>query len=160
MRIAPFIAIQLSFLTTLASGQSVTSAIRAFELPGIWASDCGHGPGPQNEYSDFTVTSQGLVELHNDFGADYDRMVYRIVDAARLSVFRLSLRLVLATDDRIVLDTVTLRSGGRIRNWSTRLGTNILVDNGTMPSANGQETSGMTRCDMRRADRAPLTIRR
>jgi hypothetical protein len=143
----------LLLLTSLASAQSTTSAMKTFGLFGTWATDCGHDPGPQNEYSDFVVTSQGAVELHNDFGPDYDRMVYRVVEATRLSPFRLSLRLVLATDGRIVLDTVTLRSGGRIRNWSSRLGNNVLVENGTMPSANGQETGWMTRCDMQRADR-------
>ena len=136
--------------------------MRAFDL----LSNLGIGlhpvPGPQNAlFGQAQVTAQAAVELRRriSLARIHNRMVYRVVGATRLSLFRLSLRLVLATDERIVLDTVTLRSGGRIRNWSSRLGNSVLVENGIMPSANGQETGWMTRCDMRQADRGLLPFR-
>jgi hypothetical protein len=154
MRKFPIIAIQLLLLTTFANAQSSTSIVKAFGLFGTWAYDCSQAPGPANAYAAFSLTSRGDIELRDDFGADYDEMIYRVVDAQRLSQFRLALRQVLTTDDRIVLDTVTLRAAGRIRNWSSRLadGSNTLVEGGAMPSADGKETEWMTRCDVRRAD--------
>ncbi len=56
---------------------------------GSWADDCSAAPSPANQYAIFSLSSRGNIELRNDFGPDYDEMLYRIVDAKRLSHFRL-----------------------------------------------------------------------
>jgi hypothetical protein len=136
--------------TTLAGAQSPASAIKEFGLLGTWADDCSAKPSPANQYAIFSVTSRGKIELRNDFGPDYDKMVYRIVDAQRLGHFRLALRQLLTSDDQIALNRVMIKASDQIRIWSS-LGSDgsIFVEDGTMPSANGQETGWMARCDVR-----------
>ncbi|HLQ91511.1 MAG TPA: hypothetical protein VK148_15905 [Xanthobacteraceae bacterium] len=75
-------------------------------------------------------------------------MVYRIVQAERVGQDRLYLRQVLTTDHLIVVDVVIWKVNDRIRIWSSRLtdGT-TLVNNGTVASANGQETMWVVRCE-------------
>jgi hypothetical protein len=90
----------LSLGTTLAGGQPPAGAIQQFGLLGTWADD------PANHYAIFSLTSRGNIELQNDFGPNSDQMVYGIADAQRRSHFRLSLRQVLTSDDRIVLATL------------------------------------------------------
>jgi hypothetical protein len=127
--------------------------MKEFGLFGTWAGDCYRPPSPANEFSVFSLTSSGAVELQNNFGTNYDDMVYRIVDVKRVSKFRLALRQLLTTDDRIVLDTVLLRMTDRIRTWSSRLADgSTLVEDGAVPASNGQETGWKNRCDERRAD--------
>jgi hypothetical protein len=75
-----------------AWAQSPASTIKEFGLLGTWADDCRAAPGPANQYAIFSLTSRGNIELRNDFGPDYDEMLYRIVDVQRLSHFRLALR--------------------------------------------------------------------
>jgi hypothetical protein len=147
------VSIQLLLLTTFANAQSAASIVKQFGLFGVWALDCSRAPGPGNAYATVALTADGDIELRDDFGPDYDQMIYRVVDAKRVGAFRLTLRQVLTTDDRIVLDTVTLRAAGRIRNWVSRFadGSSTLVEDGLMPSADGRETGWMTRCDLRRA---------
>ena len=117
---------------------------------GTWADDCGAAHSPANQYATFSLTSRGNIELRNDFGPDYDQMVYRIVDAQRLSHFRLALRQLLTSDDQIVLSTVMMKANDRIRIWSSRGSDgSIFVEDGTMPSGNGQETGWMARCNVR-----------
>jgi hypothetical protein len=163
MRTIFFVAFQLLLLTGLADAQSAANVVKEFGLVGSWAIDCRQPPSPTNAYANFSLTSGGAIELRDDFGPDFDDMIYRIVDAKRIGQFRLSLRQLLTTDDQIVLDTVMLRAGGRIRNWSSRLadGSSVLVDNGVIPLAREQETGWMTRCDVRAAGRgtsAPITL--
>lgn len=146
-------AILLLLLAPHANAQTTAGAMREFDLFGTWAGDCYRPPSPANEFSVFSLTSGGAVELQNNFGANYDDMVYRIVDVKRVSRFRLSLRQLLTTDDRIVLDTVILRAADRIRTWSSRLADgSALVEDGSVPASNGQETGWKNRCDVRRAD--------
>ena len=155
MRRISLVIVQLLLLTVLAHAQSVASVVKEFGLFGSWAIDCRQPPSPTNAYADFSLTSRGAIELRDDFGPDFDDMIYRIVDAKRVGQFRLSLRQLLTTDGQIVLDTVMLRAAGRIRNWSSRLadGSSILVENGLIPLAKEQETGWMTRCDVRSASR-------
>jgi hypothetical protein len=163
MRTIFFVAVQLLLLTGFADAQSAANVVKEFGLVGSWAIDCRQPPSPTNAYANFSLTSGGAIELRDDFGPDFDDMIYRIVDAKRIGQFRLSLRQLLTTDDQIVLDTVMLRAGGRIRNWSSRLadGSSVLVENGIIPLAREQETGWMTRCDVRAAGRgisAPITL--
>jgi hypothetical protein len=156
MRTIFFVAVQLLLLTGFANAQSAANVVAEFGLFGTWAIDCRQPPSPANAYANFSLTSQGAIELRDDFGPDFDDMIYRIVDAKRIGQFRLSLRQLLTTDDQIVLDTVMLRAAGRIRNWSSRLadGSSILVEDGIIPLAREQETGWMTRCDVRGAGNA------
>jgi hypothetical protein len=153
MRRFPLVVAQLLLLTSLVHSQSPVGAVQEFGLIGTWALDCSRPPGPANAYANFALTPEGAVELRDDFGPDYDDMVYRIVEATRVGSFRLAMRQVLTTDDRIVLDTVTLKAAGRIRNWSSQFadGSASLVEDGLLHSDEGRETSWMTRCDLRRA---------
>jgi hypothetical protein len=135
--------------------------MREFRLFGTWAGDCYRPASPANEFSIFSVSARGAVELQNDFGPSYGDMVYRIVDVKRIGQFRLSLRQLLTTDERIVLDTVMLRAADRIRTWSSRfVDGSTLVEDGSVPTTNGQETGWKSRCDERRADRRLAVPRR
>jgi hypothetical protein len=88
--------------------------------------------------------------LRNDFGPIYGDMVYRIVDAQRISQFRMSLHQVLTTDNSVVLDTVMLKANARVRFWSSRgVDGRQYVDDGLVPYANNRETGWMERCDMK-----------
>jgi hypothetical protein len=148
--LAFIVLLQSFFWPTLAGAQSPASAIKEFGLLGTWADDCSAMPSPANQYAIFSLTSRGNIELRNDFGPDYDQMVYRIVDVERLSHFRLALRQLLTTDDQILLNTIMLKANDRIRVWSSRDSNgSILVEDGTIASANGQETGWMVRCDVR-----------
>lgn len=157
---------QLLLFTSIANSQSTNSqspmgVVKEFGLFGIWAIDCSQPPSPENPYANFELTSEGAVEQRDSFGPDYDEMVYRIVEARRVGNFRLAMREVLTTDDRIVLETVALKAAGRIRNWSSRFadGSGTLVEDGLLPSAEGRETGWMTRCDMRRAGDMHFVLR-
>jgi hypothetical protein len=152
----------LALWTTFANAQSATKAIKDFGLLGTWADDCGKNPSPANQYAIFSVTSRGLIQLQNDFGPDYDDMVYRIVDAKRIGALRISLRQLLTSDDQIALDTVMLKAKDRIRVWSSRgADGSTFVRDGAMPSAGDRETGWMARCDVRWAGhRGTASIRR
>ena len=113
------VLVQSCLWTTFAGAQSPASAIKEFGLLGTWADDCSATASPANQYAIFSLTSRGNIELRNDFGPDYDRMVYRIVDAQRLSHFRLLLRQLLTSDDQIASNTVMMKANDRIRVWSS-----------------------------------------
>jgi len=106
------IFVQFPIWVAFASAQSPSSAVREFGLFGTWADDCNTNPSPLNQYASFSISSRGTIQLRNDFGPDYGDMIYRIVDAKRIGLFRISLRQLLTTDDQIALDTVMLKSGG------------------------------------------------
>jgi hypothetical protein len=147
-----FVLAQSSHWITAASAQSFAGAVKEFGLYGTWAEDCGAAPGPTNPYAIFFLTSRGNIELRNDFGADYDEMVYRIVDAQRLSRYRLALRQLLTTDDRVVLNMIMMKANDRIRVWSSRAADgSIFVEDGVVPDSNGHETGWMGRCNVREA---------
>ena len=150
MPLAAAICLQLLLSTAFASAQSPTSAIKEFGLFGTWADNCNANPGPSNQYASFSVTSRGAILLRNDFGPDYGDMIYRIVDAKRVGQFRISLRQLLTTDDKIALDTVMLRAQDRIRIWSSRgADGSEYVQDGLIPAANNHETGWMERCETR-----------
>jgi hypothetical protein len=144
------IFVQLPIWVAFASAQSPSSAVREFGLFGTWADDCNTNPSPLNQYASFSISSRGTIQLRNDFGPDYGDMIYRIVDAKRIGLFRISLRQLLTTDDQIALDTVMLKSEERIRIWSSHgADGSAYVEDGLIPSANNHETGWMERCDTR-----------
>jgi hypothetical protein len=148
--LAFLVLLQSLLWTTVGGAQSPASVIKEFGLLGTWADDCSARPGQANQYTIFSLTSRGNIELRSDFGPDYDQMVYRIVDAQRLSHFRLALRQLLTSDDQIVLNVVVMKASDRIRIWSSAgPDGSIFVEDGTIPSANGRETGWMVRCDVR-----------
>jgi hypothetical protein len=143
---------QTLLLIGFAIAQPETRVVDDFGLLGKWAIECGRPPSPMNEHALFSLTSVGIVWVFNDFGPDYDGMVYRVADAKRVGSDKLFLRQVLATDEHIVLDIVMWKSNDRIRIWSSRAADgSTLVRDGTLPSANGQETRWAGRCGERRA---------
>jgi hypothetical protein len=82
---------------------------------GIWiiwyrADDCTRQASPANQYAIFSLTSRGTIQLRNDFGPDYDDMVYCILDARRTGQLRISLRQLLIADEQIALDKVMLKA--------------------------------------------------
>lgn len=148
----------LSFVYCLLSvaaahAQSATAIVEDFGLLGKWAIECSRPPSPANEHSLYAVTSSGMIWVMNDFGPDYDGMVYRVVTAERVSADKVWLRQVLTSDDKVVLDIVMVKSNERLRVWSSRMADgNTLVQDGTMPSARDQVTRWASRCEGRRAD--------
>jgi hypothetical protein len=154
MRVIATVVIQLLLVVPFANAQSTAGAMKEFGLFGTWAGDCYRPPSPANEFSVFSLTSSGAVELQNDFGTNYGDMIYKVIDVKRVGESRLSLRQMLTNDDRVVLDTVILRETDRIRTWSSHLTDgSALVEDGAVPAANGQVTGWKNRCDVRRADR-------
>ena len=153
MRKALLCFVPLLLFATFAGAQSSTSTVRDFGLLGKWAIECNQPPSPANEHAAFSVASFDTIWVLNDFGPDYDGMVYRVVDAKRAGPGKLSLRQVLTTDDTIVLDITMLKINDRIRIWSSRTADgNTLVKDGMIASANGQETRWASRCGERAAD--------
>jgi hypothetical protein len=153
MQKALICAVQFTMLTALAQAQSPTNAVEEFGLLGSWAIDCAQSPSPRNEHSVFSVTSVGTIQLRNDFGINYDEMVYRVVAAKRLDTDKLQLRQVLTTDRSIVLDVVMLKIDDKVRVWSSRGSDGTaLVRDGAIPSTNGQETRWALRCQGRWTD--------
>jgi hypothetical protein len=137
---------------SVANAQPATRALRDFDLLGRWAVECTRAASPLNEHSLFSLTSVGMAWVLNDFGPNYDGMVYRIVDAKRVAPDKLSLRQVLAADDSVVLDMVILKDSERIRIWSSQTADgNILVRDGMISSGNDQRTRWAGRCGERRA---------
>jgi hypothetical protein len=150
MSLALAIFVQFAFWVAPASAQLLASDIREFGLFGIWADDCNANPGPSNQYASFSITSRGTIMLRNDFGPDYGDMIYRIVDARRIGQFKISLRQLLTTDDRVALDTVMLKAKDKVRIWSSRGadGSEYLQD-GRISAANNHETGWMEHCNTR-----------
>ena len=104
MRKSFFCLVESLLLISFADAQPAPRALRDFDLLGRWAVECARPASPLNEHSLFSLTSVGMAWVLNDFGPDYDGMVYRIVDAKRVAPDKLSLRQVLATDDSVVID--------------------------------------------------------
>jgi hypothetical protein len=145
--------VQSLLLIGFANAQPATRAIQDFDLLGRWAIECTRSASPMNEHSLFSLTSPGNAWVLNDFGPDYDGMVYRIVDARRVAPDKLSLRQVLATDGSIVLDIVMVKENERVRIWSSRTADgNVLVKDGIIASASDQRTRWAVRCGERWAE--------
>jgi hypothetical protein len=142
--------IQFLLLTTFANAQSAARVTQDFGLIGTWAVACDQSPSPKNEHAIFSMSSFDTIQLLNDFGPDYDDMVYVIVDAERLGPNRISLRQQLMTDRRVVLDIVMVRDNEKIRIWSSRAtdGTTLVRD-GTIALTNGHATQWVVRCQDR-----------
>jgi hypothetical protein len=135
---------------SLACAQAPKSAIKEFDLFGTWARDCHAEPGPSNPYTIFSESSGGGIFLRDDFGPVYGDMIYRIVEARRLSHFRISLRQLLTTDEAVALDTVMLKANAKVRLWSSRGSDGQqYVEDGLVPTANNRETGWIERCDMK-----------
>jgi hypothetical protein len=150
MRTLVLCLIQLLFLAPFAHAQSITRAVEDFHMLGLWAVDCHRQPAPRNEHATFTKANADEVQLVNDFGVDYDNMVYRIVAAQRIGNDRVSLRQVLATDGKVVLDVVLWKVNDKLRTWSSRVsdGSALVVD-GVVSSTNGHKTPWIGRCKER-----------
>ncbi len=146
--------IHVLLATACAHAQSAT--VQDFGLLGKWAIECSRPPSPANEHALYAVTSSGVIWVMNDFGPDYDGMVYHVVNAERVGADKLSLRQVLASDATVVLDIVMVKDNEKIRVWSSRTADgSTLVRDGTMPSANDQVTRWASRCEERRAGSGP-----
>ena len=142
--------IQFLLLTTFANAQSAAKVTQDFGLIGTWAVACEQSPGPKNEHAVFSLAAFDTIQLLNDFGPDYDDMVYVIVDAERLGPDRISLRQQLMTDRRVVLDIVMVKDNDKIRIWSSRSsdGTTLVRD-GAIALTNGHATQWVVRCQGR-----------
>jgi hypothetical protein len=152
MRKSLLCLVQSLLLASFANAQLATRALRDFDLLGRWAVECSRPASPINEHSLFSLTSVGMAWVLNDFGPDYDGMVYRIVDAKRVAADKLSLRQVLATDDSVVLDMVIMKDSERIRIWSSQTADgSVLVRDGMIASGSDQRTRWAGRCGERRA---------
>ena len=152
MRKSFFCFVQSLLLISIVDAQPAPRALRDFDLLGRWAVECARPASPMNEHSLFSLTSVGAAWVLNDFGPDYDGMVYRIVDAKRVAPDKLSLRQILASDDNVVLDIVILKDSERIRIWSSQTADgNVLVRDGMIASGSDQRTRWAGRCGERRA---------
>jgi hypothetical protein len=148
MRKAFLCAMFVLFLPVVANAQSGIRAMQAFGLMGTWAGECKEGPSATNNHATYLVTPTGSAQLKNAFGEDYNDSIYDIVDARPTGAGKLSLRLVLASDDQIVLDVVILKENGKIRIWSSNTGDGkSLVKDGMIPAPVNRETRWVTHCE-------------
>lgn len=146
-------SIAWSLLPTFAHAQSATDAVQNFGLLGTWAAECSQSPSPRNEHAVFSLTTFGTVQVRNDFGRDYDEMVYHVVNARRIAAERLALRQVLATDMHVVLDVVMLKVEDKVRVWSSRgADGTALVRDGAIAAGGGAQTRWTMRCQGRWAE--------
>ena len=90
LRVIPFL-----LLTASAQAQSAASAVQDFGLFGTWAVECSQPPSPTNEHAVVSLAPVDTIWVLNDFGPDYEDMVYRVVEAKRVAPDKLSLRQVL-----------------------------------------------------------------
>ena len=131
-----------------ANAQSATETMQAFGLLGTWAGECGQVASPANNYATYLVAPAGGLQLKYQSGTDEeDTIVYDVSDVRRVAEDKLSLKQVLVGNDRVALDIVLLREGGKIRIWSSLFpdGT-ALVEDGVMTSMTGRETRWLSRC--------------
>lgn len=148
MRKAILCALMLSCLPVHASAQSAGRAMQAFGLLGTWAGECTQGPSPANNHAIYAVTSSGEAQMRNTFGEEYEESVYNIVDARPTVPGKFSLRMVLASDETIVLDVILMKENGKIRIWSSQTGDGkLLVKEGVIAGPNNRETRWVTHCD-------------
>jgi len=147
MRTTTLCAALVLLFPALAHSQSAGAALQEFGLLGTWAGECSQDPSPMNNHAIYLMTSSGGAQLKYQSGADYEDSVYDILEAKRVGPDKLSLRQVLASNDRVTLDIVLLREKDKIRIWSSLFpdGT-ALVEDGVMSSMTGRETRWMTRC--------------
>jgi hypothetical protein len=148
MRKALFCAIALMFLPISAPAQS-PAAVRVmqnFGLMGTWAGECKDEPSPVNNHATYAATPDGL-RLKNSFGEGYEDSIYEIVDARAQGSDKLSIRLVLTTDDQIVIDVVLMKEKDRIRIWSSTTGEGkSLVKEGVIAAPVNRETRWSSHC--------------
>src|SRR5262245_32735487 len=94
-------AVHVLLMTVCALAQSATTTVQDFGLVGRWAIECSRPASPANEHALYAVTSSGLIWVMNDFGPEYDGMVYHVVRAERVSPDKVALRQVLASDETV-----------------------------------------------------------
>lgn len=139
----------IAFLSLPCAAGAQSAAVRAvqnFGLMGTWAGECKDEASPVNNHATYAVTPDGL-QLKNAFGDGYDDSIYEIVDARSTGPDKLSLRLVLASDEQIVLDVVLMKENGRIRIWSSNTGDGkSLVKEGVIAAPVNRETRWSNRC--------------
>src|SRR5262245_53463837 len=144
---ALFDIVPLLLRAGVADAQSIAKDMQDFGLFGTWAAHCDRTPSPANEHAVISVSLSGTIQALNDFGPDYDDMVYGVVEAERLGPDRIRLRQVLTSDPKVVLDIVMLRENGRLRVWSSRsVDGAVLVRDGTIAQSNRQSTQWVARC--------------
>jgi hypothetical protein len=134
-------------LPALAHSQSAADAMREFGLIGTWAATCAEDASPTNNHATYLVTAAGALQLRYQSGADFEDSVYDIREAKMLAPDRLSLRQILTSNERVILDIVLVKENDKIRIWSSLFpdGT-ALVEDGVMTAATGRETRWMARC--------------
>ena len=148
MRKAFLCAMLFLCLPVVANAQSGIRAIQAFGLIGTWAGECKDSPSPANNHATYLVAPSGGAQLKNAFGEGYDDTIYDIVDARPTGAGKLSLRLVLASDDQIVLDVVLMKENGKVRIWSSNTGEGkSLVKDGMISAPVNRETRWVTHCE-------------
>jgi hypothetical protein len=155
LRVIPFL-----LLIASAQAQSAASAVQDFGLFGTWAVECSQPPSPTNEHAVVSLAPVDTIWVLNDFGPDYEDMVYRVVDAKRVGPDKLSLRQVLASDEAVVLDIVMVKDSERVRVWSSRTAQgSILVKDGRIATTTDQNTRWSKRCGERWASQPDSAIK-
>jgi hypothetical protein len=77
--------------SAVAKPSSPAHEFRHFDLFGLWASNCGEAPSPDNPRVTVGNGPQGVVFEQDQFGPDYEVNRYVIVAAKRMSHRRLAL---------------------------------------------------------------------
>jgi hypothetical protein len=140
-------ALLFLLLPSLAHAQAASGAIREFGLLGTWAGECSQAASPANNHATYAAAASGAIQLRYQSGEGYEESIYDIVEAKLIAPDRLSMRQVLAGNDKVTLDIVLMKEKDRIRIWSSAFPDGTpLVEDGVLTTATGRETRWMARC--------------
>ena len=137
-----------SAVEAATSGPEVLEVLRANDLVGTFARDCGRPPAPNNPHVRVTQEAGGVVIETHEFGADLSDNVYSVRAARRLAAGRLELKVVFVPGSLSEeFQTLELMVGkGTRRTMFNR------VDNGQIrvrqgvAVANGRKTPLLKKC--------------
>ncbi len=138
-------ALLLAAAPCLADDTTVPSTLEHFGLLGTWAVDCAKPPGPENEYSTYSVPPSGKARLAFSSGAPYRDIVYEIQSAAPEAQGQLALQ-VMRLPEKIYVDLVLSKIGDTVQVWSSHTPDGrMLVTDGVI-TGNGLPSPRFKRC--------------
>jgi len=92
VRIAAVIALATMVAgSAAAKPSSPAREFRHFDLYGLWASNCGEAPSPDNPHVTVSAGRKGMVLEEDEFGRDYEVNRYAFVAVKRMSGRRIAL---------------------------------------------------------------------
>lgn len=139
---------QTAGATDAASGAEVVEMLRAHDLIGTFARDCGRPSAPNNPYVKVSQETGGLVIETHEFGAELAANIYRLRAARRLAADRLELKVVFVPGSlNEEFQTLELMVGkGARRTMFNRVDSGAVRVRQGVALANGRKTPLLKKC--------------